>query len=360
MKINPNSQRQQIMKLKQDLYLGNITLQELKEQYIDLYVSDYVSFEAIWKQHFKDFNPDPKKRLNLVLCGSDSDNQTIKGGTGKTTLSYLLPLELGFDLEKDFFSFTDGEAGFFNYQNQVVVVWNEIRNSTIYQFGVPKFLTATDKSDFLKSNMNVKYGAVKLCNEVNMINTSQPFKSFLLGLTDRYKDKQGEYSEPENFSQIERRFPVCLTFEKRIVSENEYETIITCKKHNEGIPSDILLNQYQDLFVCKIKTNKTNFKKKLKIFSQWFIKFINQKTYDFDFSNLKKYFQQREVDDVSDSELEQYLQMNLNQFSPLDILQEKKKLLEEQKNLIDWKKVVSSYEDIESKSAESIRDKALS
>lgn len=283
---NPNSERTKRMELLQKLYKGEVSLETIKREYTELYLSSMDQFESVNKMYYKDNNPTPEGRLNLVLTGT--------GGSGKSTLSHLIPKALNYK-ENQLYTFTDIEAGFLNYTNEKVVIWDEGRTWKLNTWGIEKFLTATNTGKYNNSYINIKYGAVKLAQELNIINSSQKNREFLLGLTDRHTEWNQELcykqlTDPENIDQINRRFEVLLDTDKKILPNGTYNTYITCYQWDKQKENSKEFTHYSPIFKVVIPTTEDNYEEQLKIFAKFIASFINIKKHKWDFTNLKEYF----------------------------------------------------------------------
>ena len=67
---------------------------------------------------------------------------------------------------------------------------------------------------------------MSLCNEINIVNSVQPWKEFLEGLAGGYTDKYGEEHEAEDKGQSYRRFPGMI-----ILHEEDYDFMLNKGYH---------------------------------------------------------------------------------------------------------------------------------
>lgn len=297
--------------IKYSVLKGQKSLDEVKSEHPLIWVQYHNEIEECFRMFIQDNIPTPQKRLNLVLCGTNSENEVKKGGTGKTTLSYLLAdlLSENFKTEEYLtmknktFTVQDLAVSFDGYLGEPVFVWEEMRSWKINEWGISQFLSAfnTGKNNF--GNFNVKYGKVKLNNWINFINSSQKFSDFFSGLCDRHKQNDGSLSEPENYSQIERRFPFALCFEKHWVSKGQWRTIIEGRLLNDSKTSDIEFSQYDTIFRIEVPTTKDNFNSQLQIIAEWLYEFINLETFEWNFDIQRK--------SIQDSGTEEPIEKNL-------------------------------------------------
>lgn len=134
------------------------------------------------------------------------------GGIGKTAMSRMLAQALFPDLE-DFEAYhevCDLKVPFEGYDWQPCIIWNEARAC-----GLTRILGREKVFDILephpgKNQINVKYGSTILTNSVNIINGIAPYKEFMLGLAEAYKDVFGSDNDDEPTNQVFRRFPFIL------------------------------------------------------------------------------------------------------------------------------------------------------
>ena len=150
----------------------------------------------------------PRTRINYYVCGA--------GGIGKGLMSRAIARSLFPQYENDddiYFSVGSGNTTFEGYDGQPVVIWNDCRAIDLIQklggrgnvFDV--FDTHPPKRP---GKQNIKYGSVRLCNVVNIVNSPEDYKDFLDGLAGQYIDKNGRMVYAEDRGQSYRRFPMII------------------------------------------------------------------------------------------------------------------------------------------------------
>lgn len=113
-------------------------------------------------------------------------------------------------------------APFEGYDGQPVIIWNDRRAYDLLQElnGRGNVFNVFD-SHPTKQRQNIKYGSINLCNEVNIVNSVQPYAEFLDGLAGEYEDKNGNKRGVEDKGQSYRRFPFMV-----IVHEEDFDFMI--------------------------------------------------------------------------------------------------------------------------------------
>lgn len=94
---------------------------------------------------------------------------------------------------------------FQSYDGQPVIIWNDKRSRDfIMEFGRGETFDILDMHP-TDSVHNIKYGATRLINTVNIINGIENFNDFINGLSGEYTDKYGTFYKAEDKSQARRR-----------------------------------------------------------------------------------------------------------------------------------------------------------
>ena len=183
------------------LYTGEKTLCECEAENKILFMKYRDRFEEAARYHIID-RPPPNTRLSFYIEGD--------GGGGKGALSKALAWALfpNIKTEKElFFEVGASGVGFQKYNGQPVIIWNDRRASGLLSelqdsgnvFNVFDPHPTTQQQ-------NIKYGAVSLINKVHIVNSVEPFTSFL----DRL-------AGAEDRKQSYRRFPFILEIDDKCV-----------------------------------------------------------------------------------------------------------------------------------------------
>lgn len=175
--------------------------------------------------------PAPDVRSNYYVCG--------KGGEGKSLLSKALARQLyrqmhpelsdeyidSLENEDIFYTIADKRVTFDGYNGQEIIIWDDFRAYDVRdalggtQGGLYSFLDPYPS----KTLRNIKYGAVSVCNKVNIFNSVQPWREFLDGLAGEYTTSDGVQRKAEDKAQAYRRFPFIFP-----LHEEDYEFLINC------------------------------------------------------------------------------------------------------------------------------------
>ena len=196
--------------LRNDVLYRGVTLLKIVDQYPIAYQNDMKFLQQCRIEYLKRFAPMPKVRINYYLEGP--------GGIGKNLASRALARALYPDLtdEECYFEIGGNRVSFDGYDGQPVIVWNDQRaQSLLSQWSRGEVFDMFDTYP-TTSMHNVKYSAVRLVNEINIVNGVQPYSEFLDGLTGMYKDVLAE--DP---SQSRRRFPIILC-----LREDDFDVLI--------------------------------------------------------------------------------------------------------------------------------------
>jgi hypothetical protein len=146
------------------------------------------------------------------------------GGVGKGLMSKAIAralIDVKGDMYDDdiFFETGSDKVSFEGYDGQPVIIWNDCRaGSLIHKLGGRENVFNVFDPFPPNIQQNVKYGSVRLNNTINIVNSIQPWESFLDGLAGSYVDRSGNIHDAEDPSQSYRRFPFFL-----VVHEDDYE-----------------------------------------------------------------------------------------------------------------------------------------
>ena len=198
----------------QVLYNG-MTLKEVRENHPLLYKDKIKVLQAYRLDYLKE-TPMPKIRINFYIEG--------KGGYGKGLMSKALARSI-IDPENEmpddaiFFEVGSDKTTFEGYDGQPVIIWNDCRAITLLQKlgGRENVFNVFDPFP-PNIKQNIKYGSIKLTNQINIVNSVEEWKDFLDGLAGEYTDKTGTKRYSEDKSQSYRRFPFFIR-----INENDYD-----------------------------------------------------------------------------------------------------------------------------------------
>ena len=191
--------------LRYDVLYKGKTLRQCIEQNELLYMDDFEKLQKLRMQYIVHREP-PETRINYYICG--------KGGIGKGLMSRALARSMYpqySDDEDIFFEVGAKGAAFEGYDGQPVIIWNDRRAVDLLQeLGSRENVFNIFDTHPTKQRQNVKYSSIRLCNEINIVNSVQGYIEFLEGLAGGYKDKNGVTHEAEDKGQSYRRFPFII------------------------------------------------------------------------------------------------------------------------------------------------------
>lgn len=194
-----------------------LTLRQLCEENPLAYENDYSTLDKFRQKYIAQFAPMPKTRINYYVCG--------RGGVGKGLICRALARSLYPNVKDDediFFEVGAKGAAFEGYDGQPVIIWNDRRayDLLLELNGRGNVFNVFDTHP-TRQKQNVKYGSTILCNEVNIVNSVQPYEEFLDGLAGEYTDKGGNTQEVEDKGQSYRRFPFIIP-----LHENDFDLLM--------------------------------------------------------------------------------------------------------------------------------------
>ena len=201
--------------LRCEVLLKGMTLRQVIDKYPYEYQQDFRYLENCRIRYISKIAPMPRRRINYYVEGS--------GGIGKGLISRALARALidRDNLLKDdeiFFEVGADRTSFEGYDGQPVLIWNDCRASTL--------LTKLDGRENVFNvfdphpadiQQNIKYGSIRLNNEINIVNSVQTWKEFLDELAAEYK-RNGQLHKAEDKRQSYRRFPFFL-----VLHEEDYD-----------------------------------------------------------------------------------------------------------------------------------------
>ena len=202
-------------RIRMEVLLNGMTLRQVIDKYPYEYQQDFAYLERCRIRYISKIAQMPKRRINYYVEGS--------GGIGKGLISRALARALidRDNLLKDdeiFFEVGADRTSFEGYDGQPVLIWNDCRASTL--------LTKLDGRENVFNvfdphpadiQQNIKYGSIRLNNEINIVNSVQTWKEFLDELVAEYK-RNGQVHKAEDKRQSYRRFPFFL-----VLHEEDYD-----------------------------------------------------------------------------------------------------------------------------------------
>lgn len=202
-------------RLRAEVLLHGMTLRQVIDKYPYEYQQDFAYLERCRIRYISKIAPMPKYRINYYIEGS--------GGIGKGLISRALAKALidrdGLLMDDEvFFEVGANNTTFEGYDGQPVLIWNDCRASTL--------LTKLDGRENVfnvfdpypaRMQQNIKYGSIRLNNEINIVNSVETWKEFLDALAGEYK-LNGRAEKAEDKKQSYRRFPFFL-----VLHEEDYD-----------------------------------------------------------------------------------------------------------------------------------------
>lgn len=162
------------------LYEGKTIRQIIDEDSI-FFMEHHKKLDEYRMMYIQKSNP-PTTRLNFYVCGS--------GGAGNDLLCRALARSLFSNLKNDddiFFEVSSEKTTFEGYDGQPVIIWSYCRAYELMQkLGTYGNVFRVFDMHPTKARQNIKYGSINLINQVNIVNSVQPYKEFLDGLAGEY------------------------------------------------------------------------------------------------------------------------------------------------------------------------------
>lgn len=202
-------------RIRMEVLLNGMTLRQVIDKYPYEFQQDFAYLERCRIRYISKIAPMPRRRINYYVEGS--------GGIGKGLISRALARALidRDNLLKDdeiFFEVGADRTSFEGYDGQPVLIWNDCRASTLLTKleGRENVFNVFDPHP-ADIQQNIKYGSIRLNNEINIVNSVQTWKAFLDELAAEYK-RNGQVHKAEDKKQSYRRFPFFL-----VLHEEDYD-----------------------------------------------------------------------------------------------------------------------------------------
>lgn len=201
--------------IRHEVLLGGMKLREVLDKYPEVYMNDYRRLEEYRLRYLSLVAKIPKVRINYYIEG--------EGGIGKGLISKAIARAL---IDRDgtmedgdiYFEVGADNATFEGYDGQPVIIWNDCRAITLLRkLGGRENVFNVFDTNPSEIKQNIKYSHVRLSNIINIVNSVEPWQSFLDGLADDYIDNAGNRQRAEDKKQSYRRFPFFL-----VLHEEDY------------------------------------------------------------------------------------------------------------------------------------------
>jgi hypothetical protein len=185
------------------LYEG-LTLSNVINEYPIEYQNDMITLQRFRLEYISRIAKAPDKRINIYVEG--------QGGIGKGLISRALAkaiINQNPEYDDDvFFEVGSDRATFEGYDGQPVIIWNDCRASTLLdKLGGRENVFNVFDTFPPEIKQNIKYSSVRLNNEINIINSVEPYKDFIKALSGN-----------EDRNQALRRIPLFI-----VVHEEDYD-----------------------------------------------------------------------------------------------------------------------------------------
>lgn len=193
------------------LYDG-MSINQVIERYPHYYSDDMNMLNRMRQEYVLRNIPLPKVRINYYVYG----NSGFGKGLISKSLSRMLIRNFHSDLikeEEKYFVINSKGISFDSYDGQPIILWDDYRSDTLIN-NLGSIENIYNIFDIFPKDIsqNVKYGRMRLCNEVNIICGPQNDKDFLDELViSKYEDNKQIY---ENKDQSYRRFLFIIRVEK--------------------------------------------------------------------------------------------------------------------------------------------------
>jgi hypothetical protein len=181
---------------------------DLSEVPENIYLADRTELNSIRKEYVKNKAPIPFLRTNIFIEGLSGVGKTLAAREYANSLcGYILTPE-----NYDKMVFEAGGKGVVlqGYTGQKIIIWDDVRSVDIVEFlgGMAGFLNTFDPIPS-RSEQGIKYGSIRLVNNVNIITGKENFEEFINNLLSFEIAKDAEADK-----QLIRRFPIIASINK--------------------------------------------------------------------------------------------------------------------------------------------------
>jgi hypothetical protein len=180
---------------------GESTLRQVRRDHPLEYARNHRKFHDL-RRDFMLSSPPPSVRVNYYMHG--------ESGTGKSTLARMFARALypHLDPEECYFDAGDPKVMAQNYGGQPVMILDDYRpKDLIFGFGSRTSVWRAFDTSPGRADVNIKNGAVRMVQSVNIVTGVVPYKQFLTELAGSYQGPDGVAHEAEDDRQAFRRFP---------------------------------------------------------------------------------------------------------------------------------------------------------
>ena len=189
--------------IRYDIIYNGLSLKDAQKRDPLYYMDNFKRLRDLRHEYIRNLKV-PGSRLNFYIYGN--------AGYGKGVASRALARALFPDMEDGiYYEVGQENAGFEKYDGEPVIIWHDKRAIDLLTEckgrGNVFNIFDTHPSD---SVVNIKYGSIKLVNQVNIVNSVQDYNDFLDGLAGEYTMKDGTKQYAEDKGQSYRRFPVLI------------------------------------------------------------------------------------------------------------------------------------------------------
>lgn len=201
-----NGGQKKLEELMLAVMFGRMTLRHLRRHHPVEYGKNIDSFKK-WRGDFLMSQEPPRLRVNHYIGGRLGAE--LLGRTGKSTLARLMARTLYPDLDaaECYYEATDKRVPLQNYAGQPVIIWDDYTPVDLMEAlggrtGV--WQVFADRPGV--TDANIKYGSVRLVQEVNIITRVTPYRQYFDALAGDYTDRSGNEHHAEAPEQAWGRF----------------------------------------------------------------------------------------------------------------------------------------------------------
>ncbi len=201
--------------LVQDVYEGRKTKQDIIDEYgFDYYATHEKKFNRARTEFLRSDAFAQKGRLGVAVLPDKSliDAGVNPSGVGKTALSREIAMRAypGLQTIQTYHEITDQSVAFDEYDEQPVLIMEEVRGDLAASMGRGKFFALTDPHPG-KGAFGIKFGHAVVVSELLIINGIDPHEKLFSALAGEYTDRFGREHEAEAPGQVRRRFPLVVS-----------------------------------------------------------------------------------------------------------------------------------------------------